>query len=213
MRDIWMPPNLLSLARIALLAPVVYFLSRSGDESRLMCILLIIVAGITDGLDGWLARRMGCVSRLGIALDPIADKIFAGGLVISLVVYRDMPIWLAGVILGRDLLIMILGLILMRGRQLSLPSNLTGKYAFTAVVVLLGSYVLDFRFGIALFLPLTLVLLVASLIAYGRVFLRIRAGLQPPQFKDLPAFRNARIALTAAISIVFLIELYIAFFN
>jgi phosphatidylglycerophosphate synthase len=156
---------------------------------------------------------MGRVSRLGIALDPIADKIFAGGLVVLLVIYRDMPIWLMIVILGRDFLILGLGLVLMRGRQLSLPSNLTGKYAFTAITIMLGSYVIGFGFGVTLFTPLTLILLGASIIAYGRVFLRVRAGLEPPVFRDRPSYRMARIVLMAVVSIVFLVKLYLDFFG
>lgn len=207
--DLLQAPNLVSLSRICLLPPTAYFLYRSDDLSSLICIGLILIAGLTDGLDGYLARRLGQVSRLGVALDPIADKVFAGGLVILLVLFRDLPVWLAGIILGRDLLILILGSILLRGKDITLPSNLTGKYAFVAIVVLLGSYVIRFNFGIMLFVPLTLILLGASSYGYGRVFISVHNNQPAPVFEDKPAYRNTRIVVTSAISIIFLIKLFI----
>ena len=90
-------PNLVSLSRIAMVPFLGYYLARGDDRSTLICAILMIVAGITDGLDGYLARRLGQISKLGIALDPVADKIFAGALVLLLIFYRDFPIWLAAV--------------------------------------------------------------------------------------------------------------------
>lgn len=207
-RELLQLPNLVSLSRI-LLAPIIgYLLWIEGEHTPLLVVILMAVAGITDGLDGYLARRMGQVSRLGIALDPIADKIFAGLLVIILVYFRDFPIWLAAFILGRDLLIVALGAVLMRGRELTLPSNLTGKYAFGCIAVLLTSYVIRFPFGITVLTWLTVILLVASTINYARVFVAVRRGLAPTLFKDRPVYRNGRSLVTWSLSLWYLAELY-----
>lgn len=202
-------PNLVSLTRILLIPFVGYFLWRGDSQSTLICAGLLVVAAITDFLDGYLARRLGQVSRLGIALDPVCDKIFAGALVVMLVLFRGFPVWLAGAIVGRDLVIVGAGLYLMRGRDIDMPSNLTGKYAFAAIAILLGSYVIRFDFGIALMTWITVVLLVASIVSYGRVFVIIRRGLTPRPFTDRPLFRALRIAVVVVVAAVYFHRLFI----
>ena len=205
-RDIVNLPNLFSLARIALIPLLGYYLTSPDQQATIICVVLIAIAGITDGLDGMLARRLGRVTRLGIALDPIADKLFAGALVILLIAYRGFPIWLASVIIGRDLLILIAGLILLRGRKVVVPSNLTGKYTFAATVILLLSYVLRFEFGAVTTTWLVTALIAASLINYTRVFVRVRADRAVPEFRDSRTRQVVRVAITSAYSIVWLVR-------
>ena len=200
-------PNLVSLSRVALTPFVGYYLAQGDSRSTLICAILLIVAGITDGLDGYLARRMGQVSRLGIALDPIADKVFAGVLVILLILYREFPIWLAAAIIGRDLLIMVAGLVLLRGRKVDLPSNITGKYAFGVMAFLLGSYVIRFQFGIWMTTLATVILLVLSTIIYARVFVLIKSGQTAPAPKDRPVYKVLRIGGTLVLLVIYLYKL------
>ena len=202
-------PNLLSLSRV-FLAPVIgYFIIRDDQTSNLVAIGLLILAGITDGLDGYLARKRGEVSNLGIALDPIADKILAAILVIFLILYRDFPIWLAAVIVGRDLVIVAAGSLLLRGREIALPSNLTGKYAFTAIIILLTSYLIRFDFGIVTATWITLALIGGSMIGYGRIFVKVRKGEPPPVFADRLGYKITRTVLTTAYSVAVLLKLYL----
>ena len=141
-------------------------------------------------------------------MERIADKVLAACLVVFLILYRAFPLWLAGVIIGRDLLIMMCGAILLRGRKVVVPSNLTGKYAFTAIVILLCSYVLRFEFGIISATYVTVALILASLVNYGRVFVYVRRGESPPVFEDRKPLRLLRILVTAAYSIVLIVMLY-----
>lgn len=201
-------PNLVSMSRIAMIPLLWYFLAGSGQSAMFWAAVVMIAAGVSDGLDGWLARRMNLVTPLGIALDPIADKVFAGAMVILLIFYREFPVWLASIIIGRDLLILLAGLVLLRGRDITLPSNLTGKYAFTAIAVLLGSYVIRFPFGIELFTWLTIALVAASTFSYGRVFVFVRQGERPPQFNDRRAYRVMRIVVTLGIALLYFVRLY-----
>lgn len=206
-------PNLMSLSRVAMIPFVGYFLSRDDTTSMLIAVGLVILAGVSDGLDGYLARRMNKITRLGVLLDPLADKLFAAGLIVLLVFYRDLPIWLAATIVGRDILIVGLSGLLMRGREIDLPSNLIGKYAFASVAMLIGCYVIRFDFGIVLFTWLTLALLVASAIGYTRVLWAIHRGRTPWRFADRPLYRNLRIVGCVVLSIVLLYKLYFHFLN
>ncbi|MEW5992915.1 MAG: CDP-alcohol phosphatidyltransferase family protein [Candidatus Zixiibacteriota bacterium] len=193
-------PNLLSLSRIGLIPFIGYYLSRPGNEAVIICTFLLGVAALTDLLDGYLARRLHQITRLGIALDPIADKILAAALVVLLVFYRSFPLWLAAVIIGRDLLILLAGLILLRRQQLVVPSNLTGKYAFVSIAVLLFSYVIRFEFGIVMMTYLTLILVIASIVNYAVVFAQVRREGAPRPFADRALYKGARITATAILA-------------
>lgn len=201
-------PNLLSLSRILLTPFVAWFLAQDTPEATLACIGLFIIAAVTDWLDGFTARRRGEISPLGIALDPIADKIFAGITVVLLIFYRDLPVWLAAVILGRDLIIMLAGAILLRGRTISLPSNLTGKYTFSAIAVLLASYVVRFDWGITVFTWLTVAFSLLSLIMYARVFVHVSHNRPIPAFEDKRHWKLLRVSLTLALSAWYLYRFY-----
>jgi CDP-diacylglycerol--glycerol-3-phosphate 3-phosphatidyltransferase len=206
-RDIFKVPNLITLGRLLLLIPTAYFLSQPGVHNRIYALACLTAAAISDYLDGFFARLLNQKTRLGLILDPLSDKIMAGTLAILLIIYRDFPIWLGAVIVGRDFLILIGGLA-MRSRITEVPaSNLSGKYGFAAIAVLLCSYVIEFRFGIWLFTWITLVLILLSLIMYGRRFALVMRGRPLTQFHDKTIYRIMRIAATWIISIYFLYRL------
>ena len=186
-------PNLLTILRILLIPVFVVAFYLPFSWGRELATALFVLAAITDWLDGYLARRMGQVSQLGIALDPIADKVFAGVLVILLIFYREFPVWLAAAIIGRDLLILVAGLLLLSGKKVVIPSNITGKYAFGVMAFLLGSYIIRFEFGIALTTYATVALLILSTLVYARVFVRVRRGRAAPVFADKPVYKSLRV--------------------
>lgn len=205
--------NLFSVLRIVVLPGVAYGLSRDDRLGVLLCIILFAFAAITDFLDGYLARRLNQISRLGIALDPIADKIFAGVTIIFLVIYREMPIWLAIVVVGRDLLILSAAALLLRGRQISLPSNLVGKYTFGVIAFLLGSYVIRFPFGITMTTIATLVMIAWSIASYARVFVDIRKGKLAAEQEDRKwLLWTLRVGSAAAI-VVYAVAFYFEYLN
>jgi len=100
-RDI---PNVISLLRIALVIPIVYLLiSREFSYA----LVLFFIAGISDALDGYLAKRNNWTSRLGSILDPLADKLL---LVFSFLVLgwlQFIPLWLVIVVMARDVIIIV----------------------------------------------------------------------------------------------------------
>ncbi|MHC8732381.1 CDP-alcohol phosphatidyltransferase family protein [Arenicellales bacterium IMCC56312] len=93
-------PNLLTLARIAAVPVLILFLYEGRYGAALT---VFVLAGITDGLDGWIAKRFKCVTRLGSILDPLADKILIVGTYVMLVLAGDLPFWLILLIGFRDL--------------------------------------------------------------------------------------------------------------
>lgn len=103
--SLWTLPNRLSILRILFIPIIVLFISSQEDGLLLASCLLFIIAGITDGLDGYLARKMSLTSRLGVYLDPIADKLLVSSVLITLTYYRQIPLWVTLILVGREFLI------------------------------------------------------------------------------------------------------------
>lgn len=101
-------PNLLSLLRLLLVIPFARYAMRGADQSALYVFLL---AGITDALDGQLARRLGQTSKLGRIVDPIADKLLTCVAYVVLSFFRPdlsaIPMWAAIAVVGRDIIILV----------------------------------------------------------------------------------------------------------
>ncbi len=88
--------------RIALIAPILILILQ-GDFG--WALALFWLAGFSDGLDGYLAKRFDWHTRLGALLDPVADKLLVAGLFITLAYTQDIPVWLAAVVIVRDVVI------------------------------------------------------------------------------------------------------------
>jgi cardiolipin synthase (CMP-forming) len=95
-------PNLITLARI-LLVPVVVWAIASG-EMRL-AFLLFLAAGISDAVDGFLAKRFGMTTELGAYLDPLADKTMLVSIYVTLAIVGEIPLWLVILVVSRDIMI------------------------------------------------------------------------------------------------------------
>ncbi|MCC5797485.1 MAG: CDP-alcohol phosphatidyltransferase family protein [Methylophaga sp.] len=100
-------PNLISVMRILLVIPVVMALL---DEQFALALLLFAVAGVSDGLDGFLAKQFQWQSRLGSILDPLADKLLLMASFTSLTVLGFIPWWLLLAVIARDVIIVTGGL-------------------------------------------------------------------------------------------------------
>jgi CDP-diacylglycerol--glycerol-3-phosphate 3-phosphatidyltransferase len=103
--SLWTLPNRLSIIRILFIPVIVFFISTQENGLLLASCLLFIIAGITDGLDGYLARKMGLTSTLGVYLDPIADKLLVSSVLITLTYYHQIPLWVTLILVGREFLI------------------------------------------------------------------------------------------------------------
>lgn len=97
----WLP-NAVSLLRIALVVPILMFIL---DGLYVWALLLFFVAGFSDGVDGYLAKRFDWHTRLGALLDPIADKLLVAGTFLMLTYTQHIPVWLAAVVILRDVVI------------------------------------------------------------------------------------------------------------
>ncbi|MSY85266.1 MAG: CDP-alcohol phosphatidyltransferase family protein [Actinobacteria bacterium] len=124
---VWTLPNLLSAVRLALI-PVFLWLVL-GPEADGWALGLLVVSGVTDWLDGWLARRWGQTSVLGQVLDPVADRLYILAVVVGLALREVIPWWLAVSLPLRDALMWLLVPLLRTRGYSALPVHFLGKAA------------------------------------------------------------------------------------
>jgi cardiolipin synthase len=135
--------NQVSLARAHLAAPALVY---SLDGAYGLLAVVLAVAGLTDLLDGTIARRFDRPSTLGGGLDPIVDGLLLGGVALGLALGSIFPLWLALVIVARYLLPAVGGLVLISmHRRPELHHTVSGQISTSLIIVLVGGMCL-FRF-------------------------------------------------------------------
>ncbi len=120
-------PNLLSVVRIVLL-PVFLWLVLV-PEADVLALLVLVVSGVTDYLDGKLARRLDQTSKIGAILDPVADRLYILAVVVGLALRDIIPWWLAVLLPLRDVFLFSLVPFLRTRGYSSLPVHFLGKAA------------------------------------------------------------------------------------
>ena len=142
-------PNLLTLSRIVTVPLLALLLWWPGWETGyLLGFALYCLMGITDYFDGYLARAQGAVSRLGVFLDPIADKIMVAAVILMLVGTRHEPASIAGMHLIPALVILLREIAVsglrefLAGLQISVPVSTLAKWKTTLQMVALGALIL-----------------------------------------------------------------------
>jgi CDP-diacylglycerol--glycerol-3-phosphate 3-phosphatidyltransferase len=92
-----------------------------------VAVVLIVIAWITDLLDGYLARRLNAISEFGKIIDPVADKTLILVIVLSLVASNNLSLSTAIIIVARDIVILTAGLVALKKFKFAIPSNIIGK--------------------------------------------------------------------------------------
>lgn len=95
-------PNVITVVRFALIFPTAWFIWNGNYAEAL---ILMLIAGLSDGLDGALARGYRWTSKFGEMADPLADKLLVGVVFVLLTIQGHIPFWVAVIVIGRDLVI------------------------------------------------------------------------------------------------------------
>ena len=159
-------PNLLSAGRLAV-APYVFYLLAAREYRAVL--IWFGIAGLSDALDGWLARRFDAQSALGEMLDPVADKVLLSGSFLILALTGGAPVWLAALVMGRDaaiLLFALWGLLFTKTRR-SFPASGWGKLSTAAQIVFVVAAVAQLAGYVDRRVVLVLVGLTAALTAWS----------------------------------------------
>lgn len=169
-------PNLITLGRV-ILVPIVFWLLVTGQLQA--AFIAFVVAGISDAVDGFLAKRFNWETELGAYLDPIADKLLIVCIFLALGVTGKLPLWLVIIVVSRDVLIVIaVVLSWLLGHPTPMKPLAVSKANTVAQIVLAGTVLADEAFKLRLGGPVlvlvwvTAALTLASLAAYLRLWLR-----------------------------------------
>ena len=168
-------PNALTLIRLLLIAPFLVCLSH---HQFVAAFYIFVIAGVTDALDGWLARWFGCQSTFGTFVDPMADKLLITASFIGLAVLHVLPWWLVILVFARDLTIsvgVIAWYLIIPQKPNLKPTNLSKvNTVMQLIVVMLGLF--EQAFGVIspwlsqTCLWLTMVTTLASFIDYVMIW-------------------------------------------
>jgi CDP-diacylglycerol---glycerol-3-phosphate 3-phosphatidyltransferase len=144
-------PNSITLTRICCIPLLIWILSTSRfssahGEKELLASALFILASITDGIDGYLARKRGQITTMGILLDPLADKLLIAAAFITLVQFNAslVPAWIAVIIIGREFLVSGLRSIA-ASEGFTIEASDLGKFKMLVQIVSVVAVILDHR--------------------------------------------------------------------
>src|SRR3989440_4518804 len=149
-------PNLLSLSRMLITAPIFVLILLDAPWAFLTATALFILASVTDFFDGYLSRRFKVVSPLGVFLDLTADKVFVSAILIALVQIALVPAWIVVIIVAREFLVTGLrSMAAAKGKVI--PAGIWGKQKTTITMVAIGALLLAKGLGahqLSLFPPM-----------------------------------------------------------
>ena len=165
--------NIITVSRLALLPFIIYFLL---TEQRVIAFVIMLISLLSDGLDGYLARRLHQESRLGKFLDPLCDKIFLAVILVTLFYIKLIPLWAVVLIVLRDFLILLGSYILLKNRSVVQVSNVFGK--ITGFVF--GAMILAFTINLTLIgtvlMYISIIVMTVAFITYSMNYLKIMKG-------------------------------------
>lgn len=163
---LWTVSNAVSALRVVLVPPTLYYIWL-GQGYHWFVFWIVIAMVLSDILDGALARARNEVTEWGKIIDPIADKLAIDSIAALLVYLKGLPLWVAAIVIGRDVLIVVAG-ILLASRIKEVPSsNAWGKATTCVMAGLLLTYAMDFDPPKPVLVPLAGFLILASTVSYA----------------------------------------------
>ncbi|MBE0432754.1 CDP-alcohol phosphatidyltransferase family protein [candidate division WOR-3 bacterium] len=165
--------NMITIFRLVLLPLIVYLLVTGN---RVAAFVIMLAALLSDGLDGYLARRFHQESRLGRFLDPLCDKIFLAVILVTLHHLEAIPLWIVVVIILRDFLILLGSCILLKNRSVVEPSNTFGKLTGFVFGAMILAFTIDLRIIGNILMYLSIPLMMVAFISYSVNYLKKMRG-------------------------------------
>jgi len=169
-------PNLITIARILLVPVIVWAI---GSREMLIAFILFLAAGVSDAVDGFLAKRFGMATDFGAYLDPLADKALIVSIYVALGIVEELPRWLVILVVSRDIMIVAAVMLSWLVDRPVAVKPLTVSKANTAAQIVLAMLVLaslglglKLDWLIAATIAAVTVLTLASVAAYVREWVR-----------------------------------------
>ena len=149
-------PNILSVIRLILVPVFIYLFFAFYEEQIYIPLCVFLFAGMTDVIDGYLARRNNWITNLGKLLDPLADKLMECSVLICFAIKRPVLWWLAGMFVLKELFMICGALVVLKKIKVTVKSHWYGKITtavFYMIAFLVFIFGLDGKAAIAIFMP------------------------------------------------------------
>ncbi len=165
------PPNILTLFRFVLIVPVAILFM---VEHRIASLILYLAATLTDFIDGRVARKYNMISTWGKAMDPLADKLLLLTIITCMFLKGDLPLPIIILVFGKEVIMILGGLLLYGRRKMVVPSNIVGKigtvlFSVAVALVFLKEYTAHVH---EYFMWAAAVFSIFSMLQYGVLLLR-----------------------------------------
>ncbi len=142
-------PNILTIFRLILIPVFIIFFFSRNPNNLSYSIIIFLLAGLTDFLDGYLARKYKLITKLGAVLDPLADKLMLITVLTCLVIKMYIPIWVLIIIAAKEIFMIFCGIFLYKKGSI-IPSNIFGKAS--TIFFYISIFILAFNEDIGLYL-------------------------------------------------------------
>ncbi len=169
-------PNIITIFRIILIPVYLYFFYSKGVDKWTYAGIVFVIAGISDLLDGYIARKYNLESKLGALLDPLADKLFVFAILITFTVAKIIPSWIL-IVMGLKEVSLIIGagILYLFTEASVIPSDKFGKLGTVFFYLSIISIVLKLPLEISKILfTITVIVNILAFINYFKEFLKIR---------------------------------------
>ncbi|MHC1695722.1 MAG: CDP-alcohol phosphatidyltransferase family protein [Eubacteriales bacterium] len=172
-------PNILSFIRLLMVPVFIYVFFKDYPDNIYPALFVFLLAGATDILDGYLARRNGWITNLGKLLDPFADKLMQLSALVCLYIKQIVPLWIVGLFALKESVMVFGALLVLKKTKVTVMANGFGKAATTvfyamivALIILHGTLSSDI---IAIMCLVTFAITAVAMIIYIKGSLDIRA--------------------------------------
>ena len=167
-------PNLLSILRILLIFPLAF--NVWYDNLKIVAVL-VVIACISDYLDGIIARHFNQISEWGKILDPLADKLSIGIMMVVLYLKQQVPLWLLLIVIGRDIAILLAGFFVVEKYKHITPSDFVGKVTANVLAIMVICYIFNIEILEQIFTPVGIFFVVLSSYCYFKNFIHLQKQL------------------------------------
>ncbi len=166
-------PNLITSLRFLLIPAFAYFFFSTIYYGLEISIVIFLLSGLTDIMDGYIARKYNQITKLGMVLDPLADKLMLVTVLVSVTISNNIPVWIISIVTFKEVLMIIGALMLIKENNIVVPANVFGKLStlmsYIAIIAVLFELPLS---RLILYTYVTATIL--ALVVYLRGFLSIK---------------------------------------
>jgi len=166
-------PNALTIIRLLLIPGFVYYFFSPMENGIRIAIVIFVIAGLTDILDGFIARRYNLITRLGIVLDPLADKLMLLTVLISITLRNQIPFWIIVVVAIKETLLILGAINLFNVHDIVVPANKFGKISTIAFYIAILAVAFELPYS-QVFLDGFVLLTIVALVVYVNNYMNIR---------------------------------------